>query len=179
MVERIFRDYARAYGLRFAALRYFNAAGADPEGEIGESHRPETHLIPLALDAAAGRRKDFKVFGTDYETPDGSCVRDYIHVMDLAKAHYLALEYLKRQGKSGFFNLGNERGTSVIEVIQAVKNVTGKEFAVAYEDRRSGDPAILVGGCGKAKRVLGWEPVYPEIEQIVAHAWNWSQNAQF
>lgn len=179
MVERILKDYAMAYGLQFAVLRYFNAAGADPEGEIGESHMPETHLIPLVLDAAAGKKKEVRVFGTDYGTPDGSCVRDYIHVMDLAEAHLLALEYLENKGKSDFFNLGNERGTSVLEVIRAVKEVTGREFGVTYEKRRPGDPAVLVGGCGKAKRVLGWKPAYPDIGQIVAHAWEWHQNAKF
>lgn len=179
MVERILRDYGKAYGLRFAALRYFNAAGADPAGEIGESHMPETHLIPLVLHAAAGRRKDIKVFGTDYDTPDGSCVRDYIHVMDLALAHFLALKYLECGGESDFFNLGNERGTSVFEVIRAVKEVTGRQFAVTDAGRRPGDPAVLVGSCEKAKRVLGWNPLYPNIEQIVAHAWRWHENARF
>jgi len=179
MVERILQDYGKAYGLRFAALRYFNAAGADPDGEIGESHMPETHLIPLVLYAASGRRKDIKVFGTDYDTPDGSCVRDYIHVTDLAWAHFLALKYLERGGKSDFFNLGNERGTSVFEVIEAVKKVTGKEFAVSAVKRRPGDPSVLVGGRGKAERVLGWKPLYQNIEQIAAHAWRWHENARY
>lgn len=179
MVERIFKDYAKAYGLRYVALRYFNAAGADPEGEIGESHMPETHLIPLVLDAAAGKRADIKVFGTDYDTPDGSCVRDYIHVADLAEAHFLAFQYLEQGGDSEFFNLGNERGTSVLEVIEAVKAVTGKEFSVICTDRRPGDPAILVGSSKKAERILGWKAKYAEIETIVAHAWNWRKHAQF
>lgn len=179
MVERIFQDYGRAYGLRFVVLRYFNAAGADPDGEIGESHSPETHLIPLVLDAAAGRRPDIQVFGTDYDTRDKSCIRDYIHVMDLADAHFLALKYLEQKGKSDFFNLGNTRGTSVLEVIETVKKVTGKEFPVTHAERRPGDPAILVGSCEKAKRILGWEPRYPDIGEIVSHAWNWHENAQF
>lgn len=179
MVERIFQDYSKAYGLQFVVLRYFNAAGADPDGEIGESHLPETHLIPLVLDAASGRRSEIKVFGTDYATRDGSCIRDYIHVMDLANAHLLALKHLEKNGKSEFFNLGNERGTSVLEVIEAVKKVTGKEFAVAYTERRPGDPAILVGSCKKAKRILGWEARYPDIKDIVVHAWNWHENEQF
>lgn len=179
MVERIFKDYAKAYGLRYAALRYFNAAGADPEGEIGESHTPETHLIPLVLDAAAGKRADIKVFGTDYDTPDGSCIRDYIHVADLAKAHVLALQYLEQGGDSDCFNLGNERGTSVFEVVEAVKAVTGKEFAVTYAERRPGDPAILVGSSKKAERILGWKAEYPDIETIAAHAWRWHEYARF
>ena len=179
MVEQIFRDYEKAYGLRFAVLRYFNAAGADPEGEIGESHNPETHLIPLVLDAAAGKRPDIKIFGTDYDTPDGSCIRDYIHVSDLADAHLLALRYLNQGGNSDFFNLGNERGTSVREVIQSVKKITGKSFTVTQAGRRPGDPAVLVGSSEKARRVLGWKPRYPEIDDIVRHAWNWHQNAGY
>ena len=170
-VERIFKDYERAYGLEFVVLRYFNAAGADPEGEIGEDHDPETHIIPLVLDAALGRRPDIKVFGTDYPTPDGSCVRDYIHVSDLAQAHLLALQYLENGGKSNFFNLGNEKGTSVLEIVDAVKRVTGKDFTVTLADRRPGDPPYLVGSSEKAKKVLGWEPRYADIETIVRHAW--------
>ncbi len=173
MVERVLRDYGQAYGLKYAALRYFNAAGADPEGEIGEDHTPETHLIPLVLDAASGKRPDVKVFGTDYPTRDGSCIRDYIHVNDLGSAHILALERLERGGESDCFNLGNEKGTSVLEVIEAVKKVTGKDFKVTLTDRRPGDPATLVGGSGKAKTVLGWEPRYADIETIVEHAWRW------
>ncbi len=173
MVERIFRDYSAAYGLKAVALRYFNAAGADPEGEIGEDHTPETHLIPLVLDAAAGKRPDIKVFGTDYPTRDGSCIRDYIHVEDLASAHVLALKYLEKGGETDFFNLGNEKGTSVLEVIQAVRKVTGKDFTVTLTDRRAGDPAALVGSSEKAKKVLGWAPKYADIETIVRHAWKW------
>ena len=172
-VERIFKDYSAAYGLRAAALRYFNAAGADPEGEIGEDHDPETHLIPLMLDAAAGKRPDIKVFGTDYPTRDGSCIRDYIHVTDLADAHIRALRYLENGGRTAFFNLGNEKGTSVLEVIDAVRRVTGKDFKVTLTDRRPGDPAVLVGSSERAKRVLGWEPMYGDINTIVEHAWNW------
>lgn len=179
MVERIFKDYAQAYGLQFVVLRYFNAAGADPEGELGEGHNPETHLIPLALDAASGLRSDIKVFGTDYNTIDGSCIRDYIHVIDLASAHLLALRYLESGGKSDFFNLGNERGTSVLEVIDAVKRVTGRDFQVSLTDRRVGDPAKLVGGSEKAHRILGWKPQYEDIDTIVKHAWAWHQHAQY
>ena len=179
MVERIFRDYDRAYGLRFAVLRYFNAAGADPEGELGESHDPETHLIPLILDAASGAREEVQVFGTDYDTPDGSCIRDYIHVTDLANAHFLALKYLDEGGKSDFFNLGNEQGTSVLEVIDSVKRVTGKEFSVRFAGRRPGDPAVLVGSRQKARRILGWEPKYGEIDTIVGHAWKWHEKKTY
>ena len=178
-VERIFRDYAKAYGLKFAVLRYFNAAGADPDGEIGESHNPETHIIPLVLDAASGKRSDIKVFGTDYETPDGSCVRDYIHVTDLADAHLLALHYLENGGESDFFNLGNAIGTSVLEVVESAKRVTGKEFTVIHAPRRSGDPAKLVGSSDKAQRVLGWKPKFGDIDTIISHAWNWHENAEY
>ncbi len=179
MVERIFQDYRRAYGLKFIVLRYFNAAGADPAGEIGESHDPETHLIPLVLDAASGKRPDIKVFGTDYDTPDGSCVRDYIHVCDLASAHLLGLKYLDKGGDSDFFNLGNEAGTSVLEIVEAVKRVTGKSFVVSFSGRRPGDPAKLIGSSKKAGRILGWEPVYEDIDTIVEHAWKWHEKAGY
>jgi len=179
MVERIFRDYQKAYGLEFVVLRYFNAAGADPDGEIGESHEPETHLIPLILDAASGKREDIKVFGTDYDTPDRSCIRDYIHVCDLAAAHLMALHYLQQGGKSDFFNLGNEQGTSVLQAIDAVKRVTGRKFKVTLSDRRDGDPAKLVGSSQKAQKVLGWKPVYGDIDRIVEDAWRWHENAGY
>lgn len=173
MVERILSDYDMAYGLRSVALRYFNAAGADPQGEIGEDHNPETHLIPLMLDAAVGKRSEATVFGTDYPTRDSSCIRDYIHVEDLASAHLLALKYLQNDGCTDAFNLGNERGTSVLEVIEAVRKVTWREFKVTIAQRRPGDPAILVGSSEKARKVLGWEPRYTDIETIVRHAWKW------
>ena len=179
MVERIFKDYSAAYGLKFVILRYFNAAGADPDGEIGESHDPETHLIPLILDAASGKRPDIKVFGTDYPTPDGSCIRDYIHVYDLATAHLKALEYLNQGGTSDFFNLGNAAGTSVLEAIESVRRVTGRDFKVTMTDRRPGDPAKLTGSSEKARRVLNWEPVYGDIDTIVRHAWNWHEHAAY
>ena len=178
-VERIFRDYSRAYGLSYAVLRYFNAAGADPDGEIGESHDPETHIIPLVLDAASGARPDIKVFGTDYDTPDGSCIRDYIHVTDLASAHLLALHHLEKGGSSDFFNLGNAKGTSVLEVVDSVKRVTGRDFKVVFADRRPGDPAKLVGSSEKAQRVLGWKPEYADIDTIVSHAWNWHEKKEY
>ncbi len=173
MVERIFKDYARAYGLKYVVFRYFNAAGTDPDSEIGENHDPETHLIPLILEAASGKRPDIKVFGTDYPTPDGSCIRDYIHVTDIAKAHMLALKYLNSGGKSDFFNLGNEREASVFEVIEAVKRVTGKDFAVTAEPRRDGDPPVLVGSPEKTMRILGWKPRYAGIDEMVKCAWEW------
>ncbi len=179
MVERIFRDYNKAYGLQFVVLRYFNAAGADPDGEIGESHDPETHIIPLVLDAASGLREDIKVFGTDYDTKDGSCIRDYIHVYDLATAHLLALHHLEKGGKSDFFNLGNEIGTSVLEVVESAKKLTGKEFKVTLTDRRPGDPAKLVGASSKAKSILGWKPEYEDIDTIISHAWKWHEKKEY
>lgn len=179
MVETIFQDYSKAYDLKFVVLRYFNAAGADPEGEIGESHIPETHLIPLVLDAASGKRQDIKVFGTDYDTPDGSCIRDYIHVYDLATAHLLALHYLEEGKESNFFNLGNALGTSVLEVVESVKTVTNRKFRVTMTDRREGDPAKLVGSSEKAQKVLGWKPVYGDIDTIVGHAWKWHEKAEY
>lgn len=179
MMERIFHDYNKAYGLQFVVLRYFNVAGADPAGDIGESHVPETHLVPLVLDAASGQRAGIRVFGTDYGTPDGSCIRDYIHVSDLADAHFLALKYLPKEGKIGFFNLENRQGTSVFEVIAAVKKVTRQDFAIIHAGRRSGNPAVLVGSSKKARLILGWKPRYLDIEQIVEHAWNWHMNKQF
>lgn len=178
-VERIFRDYQKAYDLRFAVLRYFNAAGADPDCEIGESHNPETHIIPLVLDAASGKRSDIRVFGTDYPTPDGSCIRDYIHVTDLADAHVRALHYLEEGGTGDFFNLGNSIGTSVLEVVDSVKRVTGKDFTVTLAERRPGDPAKLVGSSEKARKALGWEPKLADIDTIVKHAWNWHENASY
>ncbi len=179
MVERIFKDYQKAYELQFAVLRYFNAAGADPDAEIGESHHPETHLIPLVLDAASGKKDDIKVFGTDYPTPDGSCIRDYIHVTDLADAHLRALHYLENGNLGDFFNLGNTIGTSVLEVVESVKRVTGRDFTVTLADRRPGDPAKLVGSSEKARKILNWTPQYGDIDTIVAHAWKWYENAAY
>ena len=179
MVERIFKDYHAAYGLEFVVLRYFNAAGADPDGEIGESHDPETHLIPLVLDAASGKRADIKVFGTDYDTPDGSCIRDYVHVTDLASAHLLALHHLEAGRGSDFFNLGNAQGTSVLEVVEAARRVTGKDFKATMTERRPGDSPKLVGSSEKAMRVLGWRPRFADIDTIIAHAWNWHQHAEY
>lgn len=179
MVEWILEDYHRAYGLNYCCLRYFNAAGADPDGEIGESHTPETHLIPLILDAASGKRESICVFGTDYPTEDGTCVRDYIHVTDLADAHIRALEYLKQGGESTCFNLGNGNGDSVRHVIEVVKQITGKKFIVKEEKRRAGDPPMLIGSAAKAEKVLGWKPQYKEIETIVEHAWKWHEKKMY
>lgn len=173
MVERILKDYHAAYGLNYCCLRYFNAAGADPEGEIGESHTPETHLIPLVLAAAAGDREAVKVFGTDYPTRDGSCIRDYIHVTDLADAHLRAMDYLKSGGESTCMNLGNGIGNSVLEVIQAAEDVTGKKVPVIMDERRAGDPPALTGSAELAQQTLGWQPVYGDIKTILSHAWNW------
>ena len=173
MVETVLKDYSDAYGLKYASLRYFNAAGADPESEVGELHNPETHLIPLILDVAAGRREDIKIFGTDYDTPDGTCIRDYIHVTDLAEAHILALEYLQNGGESDFFNLGNGNGFSVKEVIETAEEVTGKDIKAVEAERRAGDPPILVGSSDKAKEKLNWKPKYDELSTIIETAWNW------
>lgn len=178
-VEQILADYQKAYGIDSVVLRYFNAAGADPYGEIGESHNPETHIIPLVLDAASGRRPDIKVFGTDYSTKDGSCVRDYIHVTDLADAHVCALHYLENGGVSDCFNLGNGQGVSVKEIIGAVKKVTGRDFRVEQACRRAGDPAELVASSRKACRILGWQPQYEQIETIIRHAWHWHEKAEY
>ena len=176
-IEQIFNDYERAYGLKHIALRYFNAAGCSADGEIGESHNPETHLIPLVLKAIKGERDVIKVFGTDYDTPDGTCIRDYIHVEDLALAHRLALEKLDEF--SGCINLGTGIGTSVKEIIEAAEKVTGKKCPVEYGERRAGDPAKLYAANIMAKEVLGWQPKYTKIEDIVATAWRWEQNPRF
>jgi len=171
MMERMMADFSAAHGLNYLALRYFNAAGADPDAEIGERHDPETHLIPLVLDAALGRRPAITVFGTDYETPDGTCIRDYIHVADLADAHILALGRLFEKGGCGAYNLGNGQGHSVKEVIAAAEQVAGRKIPVVFGARRAGDPPRLVGNAAKACAELGWKPRFPQIETIVAHAW--------
>jgi UDP-glucose-4-epimerase GalE len=173
-VERALADYAPAYGLGYAALRYFNAAGASPDGSIGEDHDPETHLIPLVLDVALGRRPHLEVFGTDYPTPDGTCVRDYIHVDDLAEAHLLALEAL-RPGQGLHYNLGIGRGYSVREVVRTAEEVTGKPVAVKEGPRRPGDPSVLVASPEKVQRELGWRPRYTELRPILETAWNWQR----
>ncbi len=173
IIEEILRDYSDAYGLRFASLRYFNAAGADLDAEIGEWHEPETHLIPLVLDAAISKKDDIKIFGTDYDTPDGTCIRDYIHVSDLAEAHLLAFEYLLNGGRSDFFNLGNGNGFSVKEVIETARRITGKEIKAVESERRQGDPPVLVGSSEKAEKVLNWKPKYNDLSTIIDTAWRW------
>jgi len=175
MIERVLADYAPAYGMCSVALRYFNAAGADPEGEIGEDHDPETHLIPLVLDAALGRREAITVFGTDYDTPDGTCIRDYIHVGDLADAHVLALRHLqeRRQAVAEAFNLGNGSGYSVREVIATASRLTKRNIPMRTAARRAGDPAVLVSAAERAKTVLGWTQRHADLETQIAHAWAW------
>ena len=173
MVEQILKDYDKAYAISNVCLRYFNAAGADPDTEIGEWHEPEPHLIPLVLRAAAGQNEYVQIFGTDYDTPDGTCIRDYIHVNDLATAHLLALEYLKRGAASSAFNLGNGSGFSVKEIIAAVGRVTGKSIKIVQAKRREGDPPILVGSSDKARKILNWLPQYQNIDDIIKTAWIW------
>lgn len=175
VIEQMLRDFDRAYGLRSVAFRYFNAAGADPEGRVGEDHDPETHLIPLVLDVALGRRPQITVFGTDYPTADGTCIRDYIHVADLADAHVLGLKYLQGGGATGAFNLGNGSGFSVRQVIEMVEKVTGQAIPQQLGTRRPGDPAALIGSADRARSILGWNPRYADLESIVTTAWNWHQ----
>jgi len=171
-VEGILADYAEAYGLRYASLRYFNAAGADPQGDIGEDHSPETHLVPLVIHAAQGKRPSISIFGTDYPTPDGTCIRDYVHVCDLATAHAMALEALDDRGVM-IYNLSTGRGHSVREVIEAVRQVSGRDLQVVETSRRPGDAPELVGSSERIMRDLGWQPRYPSLEQVVETAWRW------
>jgi UDP-glucose-4-epimerase GalE len=172
--ERAMRWFNAAHGLQYLSLRYFNAAGADADGEFGEDHAPETHLIPLVLEAAAGRRPDVQVFGTDYPTPDGTCIRDYIHVSDLARAHVLALQALLGQKvESQSINLGSGQGHSVREVVEAVRRITGREVPVRESARRMGDPAVLLAAVDRAREMLGWSAVESDVENIVRTAWNW------
>jgi UDP-arabinose 4-epimerase len=173
IIERALDDYAKAYGMDSASLRYFNAAGCDPEGEVGENHEPETHAIPLAIEAARRPDRPFTILGTDFPTPDGSAIRDYIHVSDLARAHLLAGEMLVSKGGTHVFNLGTGVGTSVLELLQAVKRVAKKDPAVRHGPRREGDPPKLVASFAKAERELGWKPQHSEIEFIIETALNW------
>ena len=176
MIERILADYRAAYGLQSISLRYFNAAGADPDGELGEEHDPETHLIPLVLEAASGLRPNVTVFGDDYETPDGTCVRDYIHVSDLAEAHVLALHKLESGLSSRHaYNLGTGRGYSVAEVIQSARRITGRAIPVVKGPRRPGDPAVLLADPARGRAELGFSLRFPEIEDMILSAWRWSQ----
>ena len=173
VIEGMLADFAAAYGLRYVSLRYFNAAGAWPEGTIGEDHGTETHLVPLILKTALGQRKAISIYGTDYATADGTCIRDYIHVCDLAQAHVLALEHLGRGGECRIYNLGSEQGFSVRQVIETAKQVTQLEFAVEEAPRRAGDPAVLVASSARIRKELGWQPQRSELETIVGDAWRW------
>ena len=175
MIERVLQDYARAYNLHSVSLRYFNAAGADASGEIGEAHPVETHLIPLVLEAAAGKRHSVAIYGDDYPTRDGTCIRDYIHVSDLAEAHVLALRYLDNSVGAHAFNLGNGAGTTVREVIDVARRITGGTIPVRIEPPRPGDPAILLADPSRARRLLGWQPTQSGLEQMVSSAWDWHQ----
>jgi len=174
-VERMLKDCDSAYGLKYISLRYFNAAGADKSGKIGERHRNETHLIPLALEVATGRRENIKIFGANYPTLDGTCIRDYIHVSDLTGAHLLALKSLLSGGNSAVYNLGNNRGYSVREVIELARKVTGRPIPAIEADKRPGDPAILIASSDKIKKKLGWKPEYEDLETIIKTAWVWHQ----
>jgi UDP-glucose 4-epimerase len=175
-VERMLDDAHAAYGLRSMSLRYFNAAGADREGQLGERHNPETHLIPLVLQAASGRRPSVSIFGADYPTRDGTCVRDYIHVEDLCDAHWRALEWLEKGGREAV-NLGSEHGATVSEIIEAARGETGREIRVQRAPRRAGDPAVLVASCERARKLLGWVPQRSDIASIVRDAWRWEQRS--
>ncbi len=179
MVERILADAARAYGLRSVTLRYFNAAGADLSGEVGESHEPETHLIPNVLRAALGGGTTLKVFGNDYATRDGTCVRDYIHVNDLASAHLKGIEFMAGHDGAHVFNLGNGQGFTVLEVIEAARRVTGVDIAFERAPRRAGDPPVLVASSSKARNLLGWMPVFTDMATIVESAWRWHQRPRY
>ncbi len=174
-VERMLADCATAYGLRYIALRYFNAAGADAEGVLGERHEPESHLIPLVLQTATGERDAIHIYGEDYPTPDGTCLRDYVHVSDLTQAHLLALVSLLGNGENAIYNLGNSKGYSVREVIDIARRITGKPITTRSAARRPGDPAVLVADSGKIRKALGWQPRYEQLDTIIASAWDWHQ----
>lgn len=175
-MEKMFKWTAKAHNLRFVSLRYFNACGAHPNGKIGEAHNPETHLIPLILQVPNGQRDVISVYGDNYDTKDGTCVRDYIHVNDLAQAHILAMEYLRNGGESDIFNLGNGVGFTVKEVVDVARKVTGHPIPARMEERRSGDPSTLIASSKKAKEILGWNPKYNNLETIIATAWNWHKS---
>lgn len=175
-MEKMFKWVEKAHGMRYVSLRYFNACGAHKSGEIGEAHNPETHLIPLILQVPLGKREHIAVFGTDYPTKDGTCIRDYIHVTDLAAAHILAVKYLMAGNKSDIFNLGNGVGFTVREVIEMAEKVTGESIKVVETDRRAGDPAVLIASSEKAKTILGWNPKHDSLSEIIKSAWKWHKN---
>jgi UDP-glucose 4-epimerase len=177
MVEMAIRDFSRAYGLGYAILRYFNVAGADPDGCIGECHEPESHLIPRILNAACGKSDSVHIFGTDYPTYDGTCIRDYIHVVDLVDAHILAMNAIQ-PGRGEIFNLGSESGFSVKDVIDTCRRVTGKSIPVLEKPRRLGDPAVLIASSARIREALGWRRQFPDLETMVRHAWNWHRIIQ-
>jgi UDP-glucose-4-epimerase GalE len=177
VVETVLKDYDESYGMKHVNLRYFNAAGADPDGELGEDHDPETHLIPRVLLTALGRFKQVEVFGTDYPTKDGTCVRDYVHVTDLGAAHVLALEWLLRGRPSEIFNLGTGQGYTVMEIVEKARQITGRSIPAATSPRRPGDPAVLLAGNEKAIKTLGWTPQYKALDEIISSAWKWHQRA--
>jgi UDP-glucose-4-epimerase GalE len=178
IVERMLREVEAAHGIRHVALRYFNAAGADPSGELGEFHEPETHLIPLVLLTAMGRQSAIKIFGSDYPTADGTCIRDYVHVSDLADAHVAAVKWLGAGNTSDSFNLGNGQGFSVAEVVKASEKVTGRKIKMEFYPRRLGDPPVLISDSTKARRSLDWRPKFSLLDEQIAHAWNWFYNEQ-
>jgi UDP-glucose 4-epimerase len=175
-IEKMLSDFDSAYGLKYVSLRYFNAAGADASGKIGERHDPKTHLIPLILKVTMGERNSIKIFGTDYPTRDGTCIRDYIHVSDLTQAHLLAVGKLMAGGESAIYNLGNNRGYSVREVIETTAKVTGKQIPTIEDGRRSGDPAVLIANSDKIRKELGWQPHFENLETVLETAWKWHQN---
>lgn len=175
-IEKMLKWCAGAYGMKSICLRYFNAAGADPAGRIGEDHTPESHLIPLVLEVALGKRDAISVFGDDYPTEDGTCIRDYIHVMDLANAHFMALERLRKENVSGIYNLGIGQGFSVKQVIDKAREITGHPIPIAITPRRAGDPAVLVASSERARKELNWQPQYEDLDEIIRSAWTWHQN---
>ncbi len=176
--EKLLRDYEKAYGINYAALRYFNASGADPDCEIGESHNPEHHLLPLIFQTVLGKREKLFVYGNDYDTPDGTCVRDFIHVMDLAEAHYLALNYIQNNSSESF-NLGNNVGYTILEIINAFERISNRKVNFEFADKRLGDPARLIASNRKAKELLQWNPQLSDIETILKTAWQWEQNKKY
>jgi UDP-glucose 4-epimerase len=175
-MEKMMKWVDNAYGIKYVSLRYFNAAGAHPSGVIGEDHSPETHLIPLVLQVPLGKRDKIYIFGDDYATKDGTCIRDYIHVLDLASAHYLSVKYLNDNNPSSTFNLGSGEGFSVREIIEVARKITGNSIPAEVKERRVGDPAVLIASSEKAKKILNWQPKYNSIEKIITDAWNWHKN---